>query len=56
MFGLTGIIIGIILVVLGGALALIGPGPERYQGSDFGIVFVFTGIIMVLVGIILMFW
>jgi hypothetical protein len=56
MFGLTGIIAGIILVILGGALALIGPGPDRYQGGDFTIVFIFTGIIMVLVGIILMFW
>lgn len=56
MFGFAGIIVGIILVILGGVIALIGPGPERYQGGDFGIVFIFTGIIMALVGIILMFW
>ncbi len=56
MFGIAGIIIGIILVILGGMVALIGPGPERYQSSEFGIAFVFTGIIMVLVGIIMIFW
>jgi hypothetical protein len=56
MFGLTGIIAGLVLVILGAILALVLPGPDRYQGDDFTTVFIFTGIIMVIIGIIMIFW
>jgi len=56
MFGLTGIIVGIVLVILGGVLAIVVPGPDKYQGDSFTTVFIFTGIIMAIIGIILIFW
>jgi len=56
MFGFTGVIVGIILVILGALLAIVIPGPDRYQTDDFTTVFIFTGIIMVLIGIIMIFW
>jgi len=56
MFGLTGIVMGIVLVILGALLAIVVPGPDRYQSDEFTTVFIFTGIIMALIGIIMIFW
>jgi len=56
MFGLTGIIVGLVLVILGAIFALVLPGPDRYQSDDFTTMFIFTGIIMALIGIVLIFW
>ena len=56
MFGLTGIIAGIVLVLLGGFFLFMLSSPAEYQPAEFSTVFVFTGIILAIVGVLLIFW
>ena len=56
MFGLTGIIAGIVLVLLGGFFLFMLSSPGEYQPSEFSTVFVLAGIIMAILGVLLIFW
>ena len=56
MFGLGGIVAGIILILLGGALVFFFPGTAKeYQTFEFGIMGIVIGFVMIILGAILIF-
>ena len=55
MFGFTGVIAGIILILIGGILIFLFPSATDYQPDEFGIVIVVVGFIMIILGAILIF-
>ena len=55
MFGLAGLIVGIILIVIGGALVFFFPSASTYQPQEFGIVAVVVGFVMIILGAIMVF-
>jgi hypothetical protein len=55
MFGIFGIVGGIVLILAGVFLFFLMPGPESYQPSSFSIVFVVLGILCMIFGAILIF-
>ncbi len=55
MFGLTGVIVGIILIVIGGALVFFFPASSQYQPQEFGIAAVVAGFVMIILGAIMVF-
>lgn len=61
MFGIAGIIVGIILIVLGGIVSFFMVGIQDYQGThwggdEFSIGAIFIGFIMIVIGVVLVFW
>ena len=55
MFGLAGVITGIILIVIGGLLVFFFPSASTYQPQEFGIVVVIAGFVMIILGAIMVF-
>jgi hypothetical protein len=55
MFGLAGLIAGIILILIGGALVFFFPASSQYQPQEFGIVAVVAGFVMIILGAIMIF-
>jgi hypothetical protein len=55
MFGLTGLIAGIILIIIGAAMVFFFPGPGEYQPESFTLVVVVGGFVMIVLGAIMIF-
>ncbi|UCD07026.1 MAG: hypothetical protein JSW41_04295 [Candidatus Aenigmatarchaeota archaeon] len=60
MFGITGAIIGIILIILGILFVVFLPGISNpklptYQPHEFGVTFIVMGVIFIIIGAILIF-
>ncbi len=55
MFGIAGIVAGIVLIVLGFLAAFVLPGPDSYQPGSFSVVFVLAGMFMMVMGALLIF-
>lgn len=55
MFGLGGLVAGILMIVIGGALIFFFPSAVKYQPDDMGIMVIVVGFVMVIVGAILIF-
>ena len=60
MFGITGIIIGIILILLGGFFVFYLPGASSgklptYQPQEFSVSFIVMGVFMIIIGAVLTF-
>ena len=55
MFGVTGIIAGILMIIIGGLLVFFFPSATEYQPSDFGIIVIVVGFVMIILGGILIF-
>jgi hypothetical protein len=55
MFGFTGVIAGIILIVVGGLFVFFFPSASEYQPEQFGIVIVIAGFVMIILGAIMVF-
>jgi hypothetical protein len=56
MFGLLGVVIGIVLILLGGFLVFFFPSTTIHQGEDFGVAGVVLGFIILLIGGVLVFF
>jgi hypothetical protein len=56
MFGLLGIIFGIILFLVGGFLVIFFPSTEEHQGDTFSIVGILLGFIFLIAGFFLVFF
>ena len=55
MFGIFGIIGGILLILAGIVLFFIMPGPGSYQPDSFAVVFIVLGIVFMIFGALLVF-
>ena len=55
MFGLSGIIGGLILIIIGGLMVFLFPGSSNYQPKDMSMFVVIVGFIMIIIGGILIF-
>ena len=55
MFGLGGIIAGIMLILLGGALIFFFPSATKYQPDSMGVIVVVIGFVMVILGAVIIF-
>jgi hypothetical protein len=55
MFGMGGIVAGLILILIGGALVFVFPGPREYQPTTFTMTGIVTGFVMIILGAILIF-
>ena len=55
MFGILGIVGGIVLILLGILLFFLMPGPASYQPGSFSTVIVLLGILCMIFGAILVF-
>ncbi|UCD07198.1 MAG: hypothetical protein JSW41_05230 [Candidatus Aenigmatarchaeota archaeon] len=55
MFGIGGLILGIILILIGLFLTFFFPGTQEHQPPPFGAVGIFLGLILIIIGGILVF-
>ena len=55
MFGILGILVGIVLILIGGFLVFFFPGTEEHQWPPFDIVGVVLGFILIIIGGVLVF-
>ena len=55
MFGIAGVIAGVVLILLGGLIMFLFPGSDKYQPDDFSVVMVVVAIVMIILGGILVF-
>ena len=56
MFGLGGLIAGILLILIGGGLIFFFPGTSgKYQPSEFSITIIVTGFVMIILGAVIVF-
>jgi hypothetical protein len=55
MFGIFGIVGGIVLILAGIFLFFLMPGPESYQPDSFSIVIIVLGILCMIFGALLIF-
>ena len=55
MFGLGGMVAGILLILVGGALIFFFPSAVKYQPQDMGILVIIVGFVMVIIGAIFIF-
>jgi hypothetical protein len=60
MFGIAGIVIGIIMIMAGGYFVFFMPGPSArglptYQPHEFGVSFIVIGIFLIIIGAVLVF-
>ncbi len=55
MFGIGGLVLGIILILIGLFLAFFFPAPQEHQPPPFGLVGVLLGFILLIIGGILVF-
>ncbi len=55
MFGMKGIIGGIVLIIIGIFFVFIFPGASSYQPEKFSIVAILLGLILIITGVILIF-
>jgi hypothetical protein len=56
MFGFIGILVGIVFILMGGFLVLFFPGAGEHQPPTFSIMGVIIGFILIVAGVILIFW
>lgn len=55
MFGITGTIAGIVMIIVGGILVFFFPGAPQYQPRDFSVLVVVIGFILIILGAIMAF-
>ncbi len=55
MFGLWGLIGGIVLIILGGVMIFVFPSTGEYQTDDFATVGIVIGFVLAISGALLMF-
>ncbi len=55
MFGITGVIAGIIMIIIGGLLVFFFPSASIYRPQEFDIAIVVAGFVMIILGAIMVF-
>lgn len=55
MFGILGILAGILCILVGGFLVFMFPHPTRHQPEQMGIVGIVLGFILLIIGFVLVF-
>jgi uncharacterized membrane protein HdeD (DUF308 family) len=55
MFGITGVIAGIIMIIVGGILVFFFPAASTYQPRDFSVLVVVIGFILIILGAVMAF-
>lgn len=55
MFGIIGILVGIVLILIGGFLVFFFPGTAEHQPPPFDVVGVVLGFILIIIGGVLIF-